>query len=208
MDKFTEYVNGKSVAIVGPAKSAEGSGNGNEIDSFDIVCRLNAYSAKMPESDFGTKRDVLFVTPYSNYDIKGIKEAGFVWIVSPHNLERSVTKELYRQCNENSLSFSCPPAWLWPEICKDLNRYPTTGLMAAIYLMTLPVKTLTMFAMDFHNSGYAQGYGTKKMNKEKFDLLHDTESQIRYLSLMEDKRLSFDSVLGELIRPHKEGSGG
>lgn len=53
-EKYSEYIYGKEIAIVGPVNT--GLNNGSEIDSHDIVIRLNIINPeKYPKKVFGTK---------------------------------------------------------------------------------------------------------------------------------------------------------
>lgn len=64
-ESFKKLIEGKTIAIVGPAPSNEQTGN--EIDSFDIVIRIN-YRGKDKLGDikeFGSRTDISY---YNNYD--------------------------------------------------------------------------------------------------------------------------------------------
>lgn len=58
---FAEYVNGKSIAVVGPAPSGEAVGA--DIDSFDVVVRFTYRGREFlgQGREFGTRTDVSFV---------------------------------------------------------------------------------------------------------------------------------------------------
>jgi len=61
---FLEYIQGKSIAIVGNAPSELGKGLGKEIDSYDVVIRFNNYSTEAQYiGDYGTKANVWAITP-------------------------------------------------------------------------------------------------------------------------------------------------
>lgn len=55
LDKF---LSGKSIAVVGNGPSERGKGLGAEIDSHDIVVRINNYRTKGYERDYGRRTDV------------------------------------------------------------------------------------------------------------------------------------------------------
>ena len=59
---FKSILNGKTVAIVGPAQYMTGLGLGKEIDSFDVVVRLNrsCESIRNYSKDIGSKTDILY----------------------------------------------------------------------------------------------------------------------------------------------------
>jgi len=57
---FAEYIDGKSIAIVGPAPSGEDAGA--EIDSFDVVVRFNYRGSQFlgDAIEFGTRADISY----------------------------------------------------------------------------------------------------------------------------------------------------
>ena len=62
---YARLVEGRSVAVVGPAKTLLGSGRGREIDAFDLVVRLNTAIEYMPFADalardIGARTDILY----------------------------------------------------------------------------------------------------------------------------------------------------
>ena len=60
--ELAEYLRGKDVAMVGPAPNLVGTGLGPEIDSFDVVCRVNNSFIINDEmiTDYGSRKDILF----------------------------------------------------------------------------------------------------------------------------------------------------
>lgn len=67
---YTQYLNDKTVVIVGPARTIEGKGEGSFIDSFDVTVRFNTTFYFIPFSpeqtrDIGSRTDVLYLAPSS-----------------------------------------------------------------------------------------------------------------------------------------------
>ncbi|MFW6130642.1 MAG: glycosyltransferase family 29 protein, partial [Atribacterota bacterium] len=59
---FSNFVKGNSAVLVGPAKSIEGSNQGEMIDSFNLVVRMNK-AVPVPDSvkeDIGSRTDILY----------------------------------------------------------------------------------------------------------------------------------------------------
>jgi hypothetical protein len=75
---YADYLQGKSVAIVGPAPTGENSAT--EIDSYDIVIRLNYRGREnMPESgEFGEKIDVSYYNDDNAVFIESLKHQAFM----------------------------------------------------------------------------------------------------------------------------------
>ena len=59
---FLDFVKGKSVALVGPAMYLQGSKYGRDIDSYDIVARINR-GVELVDffgEDIGKKTDIVY----------------------------------------------------------------------------------------------------------------------------------------------------
>ncbi len=74
---FNNYINGKSVAVVGPAPTAEN--NGAEIDSFDVVVRLNYRGMTIIKDTqkFGSRVDVSYYGNVFSESINNIANQEF-----------------------------------------------------------------------------------------------------------------------------------
>lgn len=57
-EKFFEYINGKTVAVVGNGPQQVGKHTGAEIDSADIVVRFNTFELDGYIDDYGSRTDV------------------------------------------------------------------------------------------------------------------------------------------------------
>src|SRR6185295_3450509 len=62
---YHELLNGKKIAIAGPAETVIGTGQGDLIDSYDLVVRFNTVIRYLPFTDelardIGTRTDVLY----------------------------------------------------------------------------------------------------------------------------------------------------
>ena len=74
---FAEYVNGRSLAIVGPAPSGEDLGS--EIDSFDIVARFSYRGRQfLPKPEqFGTRVDVSYYAMVVASQVEALEDHAF-----------------------------------------------------------------------------------------------------------------------------------
>lgn len=81
---FDDFIRGKSIAVVGPAD--DGLRQGSEIDSFDLVYRINSVTQLNPDK-FGSKNDILWL------NAGGAKKYGEI-IDSSKNVSWIVTKLL------------------------------------------------------------------------------------------------------------------
>ncbi len=58
--ELSKYFEGKTVAIVGPSPSLIGQNKGDEIDNYDIVCKVGWMYNMKDYKNYGKKIDVLF----------------------------------------------------------------------------------------------------------------------------------------------------
>ena len=77
VDPLSKIFDGKDVAVIGNSKGLLSSSHGKEIDSLDVVCRMNkAFNVVPPRSNaysrgIGTRMDVLFVNLVRTSRFKG-----------------------------------------------------------------------------------------------------------------------------------------
>ena len=170
---FSGFVKGKRVALIGPAKTLEGTGLGEKIDSYDIVIRMKQpIMPKSLHSDYGARCGVIYPNinkvsyprPFHTF-FKEWKAYGLKWIVMVRRKKlrhqsalssgirsffgyRRVTRHFYRECK-----VACH--------CKGRN-IPFTGSMAIFDLLRLPVKELYIAGFDFfaNADGHYDGYNT------------------------------------------------
>ena len=48
-EEYFDYLKGKRVALIGPAKSVEGTRQGSVIDDYDVVVRIKTFSSYIDE---------------------------------------------------------------------------------------------------------------------------------------------------------------
>jgi len=67
-ENLRELIEGKRVCICGPSVSQVGTNFGKEIDSYDIVCRVNMHLPLENKDDFGKRTDILFNGSWPIFD--------------------------------------------------------------------------------------------------------------------------------------------
>ena len=211
MRSMREYLKGKTVAIVGPAQSIEGSNNGELIDSHDVVVRLNYANIGNPK-DSGTKTDIVYYDG-SNHNYDNVTLEYLIcsyptteWFfahrclaLALHNTDKYknrfkiIDKSLY-----NSIKTALDP--------KQKSR-PNTGLIAIADLLSYNIKSLFITGLDFYRSSYAKehpDFGGQKLKKVKKIFkagdngdCHDPERQFQYFKnkLYRDPRIKVDDFL-------------
>ncbi|MHA1279800.1 MAG: hypothetical protein ACTSQ8_21565 [Candidatus Helarchaeota archaeon] len=130
----------KNICLLGNANSI--LCKPHDIDSFDIVCRMNRGSPRGKEKYIGSRTDILFISTgisgriiQSEFDPKHL-----VWMTVCYRLASPYT---LRNATQN-------PTEDWNELYKKLSINPTTGLMALNFILKhIKFKSLTIYGFDF-----------------------------------------------------------
>jgi len=175
---FSDYLKGKRIALIGPARTLIGSGMGKEIDNYDIVLRMKQplVPSKLHE-DYGSKTDGIFVNLGRRAYKKPIPEhfeewrnAGLEWIIMCRRKKKRninaraggieqffryerVTSKLYKRCK-----IACN--------CKG-RLIPFTGTIAIAKILKADFKELYIGGFDFFASGLQGHYDN--YNPDKFE---------------------------------------
>ena len=157
-----EYIKGKSVAIVGNAKSIFDKNFGSEIDDHDIIIRFNRGFITKPESQ-GTKTSILFMATPLNIDEKASFKAWFYV-----NRSRNTTSGDYTISDTMRARLK---AWL--------GKQPSTGFMAIDICREAKVKSIDIYGFNknvptFYNP---EGYITQHNYDKEHEILHDLEKR-------------------------------
>lgn len=147
-----DYFKGKQVLLVGNSvKLCQSNSNGDFIDSFPIVCRINKGVASLGTPWYGKKCDVFFYASLVSIP-KKMKKAVHdinnpIWIkTSKHNSFMAHDKNYNIPHNE----------WwhLKTEKLKLTEKKiePTTGIVAVDFILSCSPKKLTLIGFDWKKS--------------------------------------------------------
>ncbi|MCK9496596.1 MAG: glycosyltransferase family 29 protein [Dehalococcoidia bacterium] len=168
---YAEYLAGKRVVIVGPAASLVGRGAGEEIDSYDVVVRMNL-AVPVPEerrADVGSRADVLYHVFYSTNhlrdlgrahtaeEVAGWREAGVRYVVTRHDEANDRVRRVRPLMGDLPLLHVAPR--FKDQIRRATATNPNTGTLAIAHLLTFPIASLHVTGFDFYATGYYVGYG-------------------------------------------------
>lgn len=160
---FLEGLAGRSVALVGAAGSAVGSGDGPAVDGHDVVVRVNG-GCPVPAGlipDLGARTDVLYhmlrygQRPIGAADVAVWRTAG-VMVVSAHPPEHRLTARLGLLADAAGLPWSTAGA-LRADLRARMRTMPNTGVVALAHLLASPLARLTVYGFDFYQSGHWLG---------------------------------------------------
>lgn len=170
--ELADYLKGKDVAMVGPAPNLVGSGMGPEIDSYDVVCRVNNSFIINNEMvlDYGIKKDILFNSG-SELGLQVLEEVWAQWqgvhhIVLPgihqhYGKGHETVLEGMQRVNMNGIPIFQPKqAWFFDwqkKIDKEKKwNFLNTGLSSIRLLLDFEINSLTVYGFTFYRGG--KGY--------------------------------------------------
>lgn len=130
---LADYLEGKSIAVVGSGPGEIGKGNGREIDLHDVVIRFNDYETRGYEQDYGSKTTVWVrnidvenggckarLDEIKNYDV----------IIIEANIWRFSIPELFLdtfyQYAQNGQEKLCMLQYR-DEMIREMGSFPTSG---------------------------------------------------------------------------------
>lgn len=141
-DLFTN----KTIAVVGNAISLFDTSHGEEIDSHDIVMRINkgaliCFGDVKPEiaNSHGTQTDIWVLAKVSQ-ELKQVYQSNrhhVPVVITTHSYESSVP-DLYYACTENI-----------EKLHKDFDARPSTGIRILDYIKDFGWKTLDVYGFDW-----------------------------------------------------------
>ena len=213
---FSEYLNNKTVAIVGPAGSINGTNQSKYIDGHDIVMRFNSAVPLKPEmkKDIGTRTDILCNCLEPNFTSGGkidpdlwIREK-VKWVLSPYPRELWYTKgniANFEKINKNRIKFQCTDKIFFDDIEGKVKTRPNSGVLGILYILKHNPKSVYVTGITFGRGGYHAGY-KDGITPEKYDKLansgtHQQKPQENLFREIynKDKRIKVDKALEEIL---------
>lgn len=178
--EFFNYLNGKRVILVGPAKYIGESKMGEEIDNYDIIVRMNL-SCPVPKNlhkHIGSRTDVLYhlvLRPthyarrpdlFKRHDRKEIeawRDDGVKWVVLKSHLQwlqrKGVQTDYFVPLLNGLVNWTNIPHYSMSKLTTLTRTPPNMGTLAIYHLLKSNLKSLHVVGCDYHNSGYYVGYG-------------------------------------------------
>ena len=223
---FKSYLKGKRVALVGPANYLSKFKFGEEIDSRDIVIRVNRGMdlVEKNEKHVGSRTDILYSCLIEHPDnggeivIKNLLEKNVKWICTIPYSDASGKKtypflhprvnlikalKLFFKINLHIYNFK-----KYSALNKTLESRANTGFAAIFDLLEFDIKELYITGFSFYLDSFFKGYKSGcERNEDIFatqcfeSLRHNQKKQWAYLkNYKENKFLNFDPVLEEILK--------
>ena len=206
-EEIKQYLKNKSVALVGPATYMDGSNYGNEIDSHDIVVRINRgiESIEKYGDDIGRRTDILYscLVPRAQQAGK-LKEDELLnkykikYIIVPpmsgmdgicHN-KNKIDEDLIGKKQIQQLKSYQPLRVVDYKYCNPLAEKikckPNTGFLSICDLLdNFDLKKLSIYGISFYLDGFIPGQkeGVEKekgLSQQEFaDLAHNSKRHVQ-----------------------------
>jgi len=224
--KYSDFLKGKRICLVGPAGYMVGSELGEEIDSYDIVVRLNkAHPVPIDRrNDIGSRIDVLYHCLNQGEDAGGkidfmnIKN-DIKWLAMPYPkvypFDRDV--HMFKQINKMlNIPFTIIDVNKYNEVIEEIKTRPNSGVLSMIDLLNHDIKELHLVGFTFFKGGYDLSYrstfgGKKaKTSEESEDFVkkqmamygnHSIEPQFNYFKskIVTDSRVTLDETMKKIL---------
>lgn len=180
LSDLADEANGKTVAVVGNARSLEKTEHGPAIDAADIIVRIN--SAPIPsKQSHGTRTDWLAVsTPVNEATLQARNPSRHLWMTPkrkrlPYAFAAKAGFYLFPREEHRRLS-------------SESGNRPTTGLMVIDLLSHLPAARVDLYGFDFFASLSLSGARTSDQVPHDFnaerDWVHSLLSRDRRFTLV------------------------
>lgn len=217
---FKQYLEDKTVAIVGPATTLHESKLGSKIDTYDITCRLNHHFAEPSKmvNDYGSRNDVVFSGPnllYCHYEILDKIHPKFICFPRANAGDPNYYRGMISQIKCDHPEIQC--FHLGDEFANSVEAQmqtpPNTGILAISYLTTMPIKELFVCGFDFYQNRKKYFKEEKSFNGKfdeqiekygfiKYESEHDQEKHIQYfLEILGDNQnmLQIDKYMKNIL---------
>lgn len=211
MSSFGKLVEGKTVALVGPADTLRGQGMGAFIDSHDIVVRLN-HALPLPDAlkpDVGTRTDILYhnLNPkkqrFRRSDVARMGRDGVKWVVFTHPARRARYRRRlrrFRKVSRGLVRLRAIPLAVKKRLRPHVGS-ANGGLIAVVDLLRFPIKRLYVTGFSFYETGYLN-YPKYRRSFIRNALNHHNQRRHKaYMArlLRRESRLAVDPFIEQIL---------
>lgn len=218
-----KILNNKRIAIIGAADSAFEEENGEYINSFDYIIRINKapHSLTPEKSKFiGDHTNVLFHSFYENtvsgggpIDLELYKKQGISYIINPnHNLKGLIVHLNYFKRNLTKHKTYILPKSFYKRMVKNFEKWtPTVGYSALYTVLNSPFKEMYITGFTFFKTPYANDYRDhfKDMDSNNEHIknqgIHNPDLELREfikeleLALKRNSNITLDASLSNIV---------
>jgi hypothetical protein len=222
-EDYKKYLAGKRVVLVGPSDTVLKEKNGDCIDSYDVVVRLNRAVSHLEgqEEYIGNRTDILyacFSTGYINashprtgklevdyrlWEQNKIKFVSTTYPESEDFYNASVAHNVHDTLNNSNVNVRLIPNEPYYSTKHNIGCHLNSGMVAICDLLSSDLAELYITGIDFYRSLYQTGYETFSkqdiIQMFRHNSKHDPDKQFRHFKynlFNQDKRISVDRQLG------------
>lgn len=224
-NNFNEFVKDKKVIIVGPSPSLEGTGNGEFIDSFDLVVRINkGYPAEPTMTkDIGSRVDIHYHCFHEGDNTGGpilydemVKDNVYVCCPYPkYVMPFHIDVDRFEKTSQGRLRFHHIGTEFYMYLASLIKTRPNSGINTILDLLAYDIKELYVTGFTFFKDGWRKTYkdhiaifgkeeGTK-LEKQwlegQFDGNHQQQPQMDIVRdlYLNDERFNIDDTMKEIL---------
>jgi hypothetical protein len=217
---FEDFVYNKKIIIVGPSNHILDRPNGEWIEKFDIIIRLNKSLPIRPDlyPFIGRRTDILYnnlnVSDYpgeNRIDIDMFLNSGVRHLVCPYPPIEPFTPDIlnFIKNNKGIIPFRHIDLNYYRKIENKLGTRPNTGISAIADILNFNIKELYITGISFFKKNYYKQY----RNLTKSDLLNVANNSIHIQKpqklflrslYLNDDRIKVDNLLKEIIYEYFE----
>jgi hypothetical protein len=170
---FARLVSGKTVAVVGPARTLLGTRGGHHIDSHDLVVRFNDAFEFLHGADLladaGERTDILYCNPVilKQTLARGRARPGLAYVVCTNN-----SLSFVADAEVGATAFATPVRVVYAAsamLSKWLDgNWARTGMIAILDLLSFDVRRLFITGMTFyHGGGHLLAPASRELHPQK-----------------------------------------
>ena len=223
-DRYRDFLTDKKVAIVGPSESAFFSENGNYIDSFDIVVRINRgiELVKGKETFIGSKTDILYNSLdfdlISGGTLNGVTD-DIKFICCPYSIEAHTYNDYNIASIFDKFNIRFINTEVYNKLTSDTRSRVNSGFGAIVDLLQHDIQQLFITGIDYYRSFYHENYCSERnrsattnaieeeLEFKRFDDAnhHNPDRQYAYFKELAttDTRIVLDSFMTKIIKDNR-----
>tara|TARA_B100002019_G_C21238975_1_gene584398 strand:+ start:352 stop:1071 length:720 start_codon:yes stop_codon:yes gene_type:complete len=214
---YENFLKDKTVALVASGSSLKDSNRGEEIDSYDIVVRLNRALPLKNEKDVGKRTDILYNTLDGRSKAGGPidgrlwKSCGVKYVRCPYPTTESFVVPRKSHVLEPHLPFDYISDEIYRPVREKCNGYrPNSGTVSLVDILSFDIKKVHLFGLDFFRTLYDTGYLSHGKNVKAFEAhlasnrkdRHDPDSQYLFFKndiYPNDERIIVDEYFQDIL---------